>query len=284
MTAIEALLSELIDYAGLYPPAVLDMDTAVRNYLRYRLGPRANLLGRFVVNLDRIDELRAAAGDSLPTMRLSVIVPAGADLERVAELMDVGKAEATYEFKFNRAEEIERIESYFNRPSDCYVEVPVGMGCGAFLDPLKTVSARAKLRMGGITPEAIPAAKAVALVLAALAERRLSFKATAGLHHPIRSRHFLTYAPGSPVGTMHGFLNLACAAILLHFGGAADDATEVLEEQDPGVWRISPNDIGCRGLLWSTDQIRRMRKEFFISFGSWSFEEPIEDLEALGWL
>lgn len=284
MTAIEALLSELIDYAGLYPPAALDMDAAVRNYLRYRHGPHGNLLGRFVVNLDRIDQLRAAAGDSLPEMRLSLTVPSGADLDQIAKLMDDGQADVAFEFKFNRAIEVERVGSLFKSPSNCYVELPCGVGGGEFLDQLQTVRARAKLRMGGVTSEAIPASEAVASVLTALAERRLSFKATAGLHHPVRSRHPLTYEPDGPAGTMHGFLNLACAAILLHFGGAAGQAIEILEEEDPGAWRISAEGIGCRGLLWSTGQIRMMREEFFVSFGSCSFEEPIGDLEALGWL
>ena len=40
-TAIEALLAGLIDYAGLYPPASLDMRAAVENYRKYRGGKHA---------------------------------------------------------------------------------------------------------------------------------------------------------------------------------------------------------------------------------------------------
>ena len=38
MSAIRALLTESIDYAGLFPPAGLDMASAVENYARYRAG------------------------------------------------------------------------------------------------------------------------------------------------------------------------------------------------------------------------------------------------------
>ena len=73
MSAVTALLSGLIDYAGLYPPAGLDMRSAVRNYLSYRRGRNAMALGRFIVEVNRLEELRAVAGDSLRDMPLSVI-------------------------------------------------------------------------------------------------------------------------------------------------------------------------------------------------------------------
>ena len=41
MSAIRALLTGSIDYAGLFPPAGLDMASAVENYARYRAGPDA---------------------------------------------------------------------------------------------------------------------------------------------------------------------------------------------------------------------------------------------------
>src|SRR5688500_1293567 len=47
--SLRALLDGLIDYAGLFPPATLDMQAAVARYARYRAGERAWMLGRFVV-------------------------------------------------------------------------------------------------------------------------------------------------------------------------------------------------------------------------------------------
>ena len=62
-SAIETLLAGLIDYAGLYPPASLDMGSAVENYRAYRSGKHAFALGRFIVDINRMDELLAGPTD-----------------------------------------------------------------------------------------------------------------------------------------------------------------------------------------------------------------------------
>src|SRR5579872_1205116 len=78
MSAVETLLAGLIDYAGLNPPAGLDMRSAVANYLRYRESAHRAALGRFVISADRIGELRNAAGNAFADMRISVVVTANA--------------------------------------------------------------------------------------------------------------------------------------------------------------------------------------------------------------
>src|SRR5581483_11690520 len=55
--SLQALLAGVIDYAGLFPPAQLPFESAFSSYLRYRDGPHAWLLGRFVVPAARLDEL-----------------------------------------------------------------------------------------------------------------------------------------------------------------------------------------------------------------------------------
>jgi len=49
MRALNELLHASIDYAGLFPPAQLDMTTAVENYARYLASDSAWALGRFIV-------------------------------------------------------------------------------------------------------------------------------------------------------------------------------------------------------------------------------------------
>ena len=66
MSALQALLRESIDYAGLFPPAALGMREAVENYAAYRAGPDAWALGRFVVPAARLGELETAAAELLP--------------------------------------------------------------------------------------------------------------------------------------------------------------------------------------------------------------------------
>jgi hypothetical protein len=277
------LLAGLIDYAGLYPPAALDLHTAVRNYLAYQRSAHAAALGRFIVNLDRIDELRSAAGDDLRKMKLSVLVPTNADCDRVSALIGDGMPIESIETKIQLISEIASLAGTLPSRLEIYFEIAMGSIEPEILGAIAAAGARVKLRMGGVTAEAFPSAAIVARVLRSLAGHGLSFKATAGLHHPIRSRHPFTYAPDSPAGWMHGFMNLLCAATLIHSGGDAAEAETLLEEQDPGAFRVTPRAISWRSHVWDAEHLSRTRRKL-ISFGSCSFEEPIRDLEALGWL
>ena len=54
--SLRALLSGVVDYAGLFPPAGLPLDQAIRNYARYRQGSDAWMLGRFVIPAARLAE------------------------------------------------------------------------------------------------------------------------------------------------------------------------------------------------------------------------------------
>jgi hypothetical protein len=75
MNAIHTLLAGFFDYAGLYPPASLSLRSAANNYLDYASGQHAAALGRFIINADRLEELRTSAGDHLKQFKLSVIAP-----------------------------------------------------------------------------------------------------------------------------------------------------------------------------------------------------------------
>ncbi len=55
--SLRALLTGLIDYAGLFPPARLPLDQAIRNYARYRQEDDAWMLGRFIIPTSRLEDL-----------------------------------------------------------------------------------------------------------------------------------------------------------------------------------------------------------------------------------
>jgi hypothetical protein len=107
------------------------------------------------------------------------------------------------------------------------------------------------------------------------------FKATAGLHHPVRGRYPLTYHAGSATGLMFGFLNVFMAAALLRSGQTTDLARDVLEESDASAFSFTDDAITWRGLSIDVDQMRTLRSQFAISFGSCSFREPVDELAAL---
>jgi hypothetical protein len=56
-SSLRVLLRGVLDYAGLFPPARLEMQPALTNYLRYRAGAEAWMLGRFVCDCARLNEL-----------------------------------------------------------------------------------------------------------------------------------------------------------------------------------------------------------------------------------
>ena len=81
---------------------------------------------------------------------------------------------------------------------------------------------------------------------------------------------------------MHGFLNLSCAAAVLYFGGELADAKKVLAEEDSSAWQLGAEGIEWRHLNGARIKFAILRREFFISIGSCSFEEPIEELRGAG--
>jgi hypothetical protein len=110
------------------------------------------------------------------------------------------------------------------------------------------------------------------------------FKATAGLHHPIRAEQALTYEPGSPRAVMHGFLNLFAAAAFARAGADAAEIESVLQEADASAFRLDDRGLGWRHRHASIADLAETRRVFAASFGSCSFAEPVADLRELGLL
>ena len=135
--------------------------------------------------------------------------------------------------------------------------------------------------MGGETADKFPSPESVIEFIRLCAAANVPFKATAGLHHPLRSVHRLTYARESPSGMMHGFLNLFLAAAFVRSGMEAEFAVQLLEEQSAKAFHFDSNEVVWRGHRLSRDEIAAARQSFAISFGSCSFTEPVADLRAL---
>ena len=284
MTAIHMLLAGFFDYAGLYPPASLSLRSAANNYLDYASGKHAWALGRFIINADRLEELRSIAGDRLKHFKLSVIAPDIDSLAAISREISNGMPIESIELKYSDPNAFEQASKNIPPSVTTYIEIPLDPSGISALDPISRAGLRAKIRLGGVTAEAFPPPPTVVQMLSALAKLRLPFKATAGLHHPIRSTQPLTYNPNSATSTMHGFVNLCCAAAFLYFGGNEQDAQDILNDEDQTSWRVDEDSLQWRHLKMTKDQLATLRREFFIGVGSCSFEEPIHDLEALGWL
>ncbi|HMD20459.1 MAG TPA: hypothetical protein VKH40_09065, partial [Alloacidobacterium sp.] len=180
----------------------------------------------------------------------------------------------------------EQVEEQLNAmPSDmtAYVEVTAQQRDG-ILPVLKKSDTRAKIRTGGVAADLIPSSQEIAEFLVACANAKVPFKATAGLHHPLRSMQNLTYDESSATAMMHGFVNVFVAATVAYQGASVDEMIDVLNEQSSTAFQWEKNMLKWRNYLLSTKQIKAARQNFAISFGSCSFTEPVDDLKTLGWL
>jgi hypothetical protein len=137
----------------------------------------------------------------------------------------------------------------------------------------------AKIRTGSVDPRQVPTVEQVACFIAACAEAELPFKATAGLHHPVRH---VDPALGVPV---HGFLNVFGAAGFARLRGwDAARLREVLADDAPEHFDFEPQAFCWRSEQIEKEELRGVRQNFALSFGSCSFAEPIEDVQARGWM
>ncbi len=301
--SLRDLLSGLIDYAGLFPPAALDIPTATRRYVEYHRSEYRWALGRFVIPIARLDEFERAAEGLLPNKignendlwRMSAL--AGGDLtselNRIAEFNRKHSALNS----FAGAAIIDTIEIKAESPSDIqnairltpekitpYFEIPINDDPTELIENIAELEVRAKVRTGGVTAEAFPSSFNLARFIKICAEHDVPFKATAGLHHPLRSINKMTYAPDSASAMMHGFLNVFLAAAFAQNGMDVDRLIELLEEKSPEAFQFDSGGVGWRDEMVVRGQLRNTRSLLAIAFGSCSFEEPIEDLKKIGLL
>lgn len=318
--AVHALMSGLIDYAGLFPPAKLPMAKAVQNYAAYGASADAWMLGRFILPVSRLEEFRGAAAAYLPKRWDEEAENGGAwlasaivdgDLDEDLDAIFAFNAEHTearnglalidaLEVKVppsgdgpgggggDASPSLAFIESALEiMAEDVYPFFEVGVGGGAdvrgAIAALAGADAGAKVRTGGVTPEAIPGTMAVAEFIVACAQADVPFKATAGLHHAVRGERPLTYEPGCARAVMHGFLNVfVAAAMVREFRLGAADAAAILEETDARKFMIDADSIAWGPGRVGMESIQRTRELFALSYGSCSFDEPVRELRALG--
>ena len=288
MTAVRALLGHIVDYAGLFPPATLDMPTAVGNYLMYRGDASSWMLGRFVAPIARLGELRSALerhslGEALP-----VSATAGTDVEadirtaRAFNRANIGFARIeVIEARLPTEEAIEKAGRGVQGEFDVFAEIPAEPDPKTLIAAVARAGIAAKIRTGGTTADAFPSAASVVRFIRRCLEEGVRFKATAGLHHPLRDEYPLTYETAAPTGVMFGYLNVFVAAALMRNGLSDADAERLLNERDRNRFDVTDASIGWEGHSLTADELRQVREGFAVSFGSCSFREPVDELHAI---
>ena len=247
------LLSRLIDHAPLFPPASMPLDQALAEDRAARASDYAWMLDRFVCPASLVREL--------PVDMPPVSVVLDEELTVPAEAVEVRLTQP----RPQSAELLLAAQSLRSLSDEVYFELVLGDRwrdtVPAAIGAIAAVGGRVKLRCGG---DAVPSAEQVALVLVACNRAGVAMKATAGLHHPLRS------------GAEHGFLNLLCAALLAHSrGAAAPEVEQVLGEERVEDLPLDDFDAAAGAAT---------RERLFTGFGSCSWREPVEGLRGLGLL
>ncbi len=289
--SLRVLLAEIVDYAGLFPPSKVGMTSAVQNYADYLEGEYAWMLGRFILPVSRLDEFAAEAENLFgeKTWLLSVIADRSLPetLAKIDEFNEQHSEKAkidTLEIKVDSAEEIHAAEKILPKTLTTYFEIPLKDVLTDLMMALAITHNRAKFRTGGITQDAFPNSADVIRFMRICIAANVPFKATAGLHHPLRCIKPLTYESNSVNGTMHGFLSLFMSAVFLRQNLNHSFVHELINETKTETFRFEDERLNWKEHSVENFEVELGRKRSAISFGSCSFNEPIEDLKELGFL
>lgn len=309
-TAAREFLGQLIDYAGMFPPASLSLNQAIHNYAAYLKSADAWMLGRFVCFASQLAQLDGYAElfDEHAPLRISALGAKNLTYEsfarevaRTREQIETFNAKWGARGRVDAAEmalpdgTLENLETRFFTENGfpsfqnvfLFVEIPFDDACGdslpRVLDALAAQNIGFKLRTGGIAASAFPTTEQVARAICACCERGVPMKCTAGLHHPIRRYD------ASVRTTMHGFVNVFGAGIVAHMQAHARGLNEnlvrgILGEENAKNFCFDEEGFAWREVRAANAEIARARHDAMIAFGSCSFDEPREDLRALGWL
>jgi hypothetical protein len=313
--SLRALLANVIDYAGLFPPAKLPLEQAIHNHVHYRDDPENWMLGRFIIPASRLHELDRHHDELFtrgPPFVFAVLGRGGhtgddfltglrQDLHDVSAfhrrhgprvVVDVLEVKVPTDalspshlaapLLADAAVLIQREGPPSLKPFyECPLRQEWRGEVETFLAALAGHRHHAhppgfKLRCGGTEAAAFPTTQQMAYVLERARVHAVPLKLTAGLHHPLHHRD-------ETLGVMmHGFLNVLVAAVLGATHHLGEDALrEILETKQADLFRFDATQLGWGEYDADDGEIGACRHSVLLSFGSCSFDEPRDDLRAL---
>jgi hypothetical protein len=300
--SLRALLAHSIDYAGMFPPCSLDLERALANQSDYVRSPEAWMLGAFILRVDQFTAAKEHLSQFDPKhpLRISALGPKTDNAAAFREVLPKISA-AIRSFSAHNVDLISVNQLEMPLPTDANLDLLtdaqsiVGELMTFWETPVETAARTIallaehnsetdslafgyKLRTGGVTADAFPTSTQIAKALVIPADYQVPIKFTAGLHHPVRQFR-------EEVQTkMHGFLNVLGAAVLAaEHRWDEQQTSRMLEDENAGSFSFDDDFFGWRECKIDIDRLEARRK-FVTSFGSCSFDEPREDLRALGFL
>ena len=296
--SLRALLAGSVDYAGLFPPASLDLGQALRNHAAYLRHSDVWMLGAFILPMAKFEDASALLGKFSPVhpLRLSAL---GTKTENAAQFM-IALAETAAAIRRFHAQHgatafVTQIEMALPTQPGVHLAEAEGVLADLHLPTFweaapdeaeRTIGFLAerapsfgtfgfKLRTGGVIASAFPSSIQIARALVAAVTQKVPIKFTAGLHHPVRR------FDQSVQTKMHGFLNVLGAGVLAaEHGWDVQQTARMLDHEDATAFTFDEAGFAWNEWKVATDRMT-MHRKIVTSFGSCSFDEPRADLRAL---
>lgn len=283
-----ALFTGLVDDATIFPPGNAPLPEALTAHRRHAEAWYGQVLGPFLISDTRAGELARLldADPRAEPLLVSMVVSGGAGALEPALIwaetttsVTLASIEIALRDEDELARNARRVATILHGsvPDEVlvFIELPrVGdVSESTWMRAAEVVAEsghRLKLRTGGEVAGAHPDGPELARAIASALDLEVPFKCTAGLHHAIRN---------TALGTgfeQHGFLNVALATRAVLAGADSDDVVRALADRDGAS-------IASAGASLSADEAARLRR-WFISFGSCSVDEPVQELVELGLL
>ncbi|HZZ79926.1 MAG TPA: hypothetical protein VFE62_15510 [Gemmataceae bacterium] len=317
-------LKEIIDYAGLFPPAKLPLDQAAQNYLdASNDSGRLWMLRSFVCPTAQLPELAtktsrplgvAALGTAVT--RLDAFMPQlDADMRLIRESR-AASAEAiisTYEVALpaglactQLGDVIEPfVEALRNHGLRGFLEIPLSRSwetdvsnLGQAIDAWRKKSIEDERVKTGFDLHPLSLKMMLGIKLRCGGLKPAAFPSDAQVAHFIERCREANVRWKATAGLHHprrhwdenlkvwhhGFLNVFLAGILARTQRNWPKLTEILADRELGDLRFEGDRMAWK--FWECDkrEIAIARNEFATSFGSCSFDEPVADLQAMGLL
>lgn len=310
LDSLQALMGEIVDYAGIFPPGNLPLEEAVKNYRKYLDDTDNWMLRSFVLPIAKLNEVEKYMDlfSNEKQINFSLVLSKTNTAEEFITVCKKDKEEATrflnkykdctnvislevplppVEVTENILQAVSDVSNALKAKAFCEMTKPLS---ATWIDDMKKTLASLqrfnienpnnelgyKLRMGGVRAELFPTTEQVAHALKESIDRKIEIKFTAGLHHPVR------FYSDDVQTKMHGFLNLFCGYMFQYlFNLNLNELEAILQDENETNFVFSNNQIQWKEYKVSLEMIKHIRQKMLCSFGSCSFDEPREDLRKL---
>jgi hypothetical protein len=271
------IFDDILDDAALFPPGNAPAELALPAHAGHRRSPRARYMGPFVVPALRAVEIATvwSAGAGPAPLDIALTFGGGldtlddrlTDTENLDQIRVVAVEVATPD-GVPATVAVSAVTAALPQTVCGFMEVPRDERRGDVIVALADTGLRAKFRTGGTTADAYPDERELADAIHQSVAHCVSFKATAGLHHAVRNTDTATGFE------QHGFLNMIVAVGAAGDGAGPAELAAILRSRDGAALAESITTL-------SVEQTTAIRQRF-LSFGTCSIIEPLEDLAQLG--